>query len=569
MKFPTPSAVLAIALLSASTGHAATIQVPNDVPTLELALNPAVSGLAAGDTIELLNTTGYFGSYTIATPDITIRGVGASPIEIDPFGTGRAFNITAAGGTTRFENLRIVNGDAGAGAGGAIYTISARAVEVAGCEFDGNTANQGGAIFTTNADLVIENSVFTNNTATSFAGAIRTSSNGANGQIIVSIAESLFDGNSALDGSGGAIDHSGVNSGVNAAIIVTDSTFQNNTCTETGGAIFATQVADVTLMRCDFFDNIAVGTGSEDAGGVYINDSPGVLIEDCDFERNLAPGSGGALRFNDSSGSVVNSRFIANGASRAGAILVVGSDLDVSIFNSVFSNNSARRQGADDNAGGAISTSGTSTRSTITVYNSLFTGNTAISAGAIEISELTDAIINNCTFFDNDADTIGGAIRRSSTTATTVVTSSIAFGNFPADSQIAISGQGFDEVNFSLVEGGYVGAGTSNIDADPLFADPAAGDFSLLPGSPAIDAGSSARYGAGPLSDLAGSVRGQDDPTTADTGEAIIGAVIDMGAFEFAADQPADPCPVDANGDGVITPLDISLVLSNFGTSCP
>ncbi len=42
-------------------------------------------------------------------------------------------------------------------------------------------------------------------------------------------------------------------------------------------------------------------------------------------------------------------------------------------------------------------------------------------------------------------------------------------------------------VDYSNVQGGW--PGTGNIDADPLWADPVAGDFALLPGSPCINAG--------------------------------------------------------------------------------
>jgi len=43
------------------------------------------------------------------------------------------------------------------------------------------------------------------------------------------------------------------------------------------------------------------------------------------------------------------------------------------------------------------------------------------------------------------------------------------------------------DIRYSLVQGGLAGIG--NLDADPMFADTLAGDYSLLPGSPCIDAG--------------------------------------------------------------------------------
>ncbi|GJM23159.1 MAG: hypothetical protein DHS20C15_30740 [Planctomycetota bacterium] len=43
------------------------------------------------------------------------------------------------------------------------------------------------------------------------------------------------------------------------------------------------------------------------------------------------------------------------------------------------------------------------------------------------------------------------------------------------------------DINYSVIAGGWPGVG--NLDADPLLRDPAAGDFTLLGGSPAIDAG--------------------------------------------------------------------------------
>jgi hypothetical protein len=104
------------------------------------------------------------------------------------------------------------------------------------------------------------------------------------------------------------------------------------------------------------------------------------------------------------------------------------------------------------------------------------------------------------------------------------------------------------DVTYSVISGGYPGEG--NIDADPRFLDPAAGDFRLRHGSPCIDAGDSSAVPAGITLDLAGLPRFRDDPRTPDTGKGPA-PIVDMGAYEF---QP--PCYADCDRDGELTFLD-------------
>ncbi len=100
----------------------------------------------------------------------------------------------------------------------------------------------------------------------------------------------------------------------------------------------------------------------------------------------------------------------------------------------------------------------------------------------------------------------------------------------------------FDPVDYSVVSYSIVSGNTNmsngNLDASNLiptdvFTNPAAGDYSLKPGSAAIDAGSNMGYEELGLSfldkDLAGNAR-------------VGGGVIDMGAYEIEV-----PCPVIAS----------------------
>ncbi|MCH7679736.1 aminotransferase class III-fold pyridoxal phosphate-dependent enzyme, partial [candidate division KSB1 bacterium] len=120
----------------------------------------------------------------------------------------------------------------------------------------------------------------------------------------------------------------------------------------------------------------------------------------------------------------------------------------------------------------------------------------------------------------------------------------------------------------------YIGVapGINDIHLDPLFVSPTAGDYSLQPLSPCIDAGGlSADCRA---SDLDGNPRFLNDPDTPDTG---LGGplVIDMGAYEFSSDDCNDNGTPDAdeilaepllddNGNGILDECEPSLADCNL-----
>ena len=92
------------------------------------------------------------------------------------------------------------------------------------------------------------------------------------------------------------------------------------------------------------------------------------------------------------------------------------------------------------------------------------------------------------------------------------------------NSHSQIGGTGNADISHNLLDGTSSILGTEAITGNPMFVDPQSGDFSLLPKSPAIDAGTEL-----PLStDFAGKPR-------------PAGRGYDAGALEFAPNPPAPP----------------------------
>jgi len=161
-----------------------------------------------------------------------------------------------------------------------------------------------------------------------------------------------------------------------------------------------------------------------------------------------------------------------------------------------------------------------------TIINALFAGNQAETAAAIGNDGSSSPRIVGATFTGNIARDMGAALYQGSyrpggsRANNPVMLNSIIWGNVVSTfGPVSVFNWADDspDIRYSIVEGGYPGQG--NLDADPLFKDPARGDYSLAPGSPAINAGT---------------VQGL--PVTVDILGLPRGEAVDLGAFEFASD---------------------------------
>ncbi|MCA8959853.1 MAG: hypothetical protein KDC38_05045, partial [Planctomycetes bacterium] len=185
--------------------------------------------------------------------------------------------------------------------------------------------------------------------------------------------------------------------------------------------------------------------------------------------------------------------------------------------------------------GGAILADGAAS---ISVDTSLFAGNSSFVLGGVISTSVngTPLTLDRCTFVGNSSD--GGAILNLVGGSTADVRNSIIWGNGPGHFVGSPP-----TVGFSDVEGGFAGFG--NIDVDPQFRDPDAGDYRLLPSSPCIDAGDPAS---------------PPDPD---------GSIADMGAFALI--EPLFRRG-DTNGDGVFDisdPVSALAALFIVGTPPP
>ncbi len=207
------------------------------------------------------------------------------------------------------------------------------------------------------------------------------------------------------------------------------------------------------------------------------------------------------------SNAVVDGFTITRGNGTGGGVFIDGLGV---IRNCVLTDNSAL------NCGGGICCD----RGGI-VQNCLVVSNSAGDCGG-GIMLLTNGIVENCTVSANDADNCGGGVHCIGSGESGIcVYNSILYANLAATgSNYYNSGSGID---CSFCCSMPLMAGVSNIDINPMFVDPAAGNYCLQEGSPCVDNGTNIVAIGKDLNGVSRPLDGNAD------GEARC----DMGAYEF------------------------------------
>jgi nitrous oxidase accessory protein NosD len=448
----------------------------------------AIDAAADGDTILVAPGT-YLERIDFLGKQVVVQTTGGPAVTIlDAGGLGSVAtfaNGEGPGATLRGFTLRNGSGtDTGAPflplAGGGVYCRDASPT-IRDNVIEGNGADLGGGLALLGGNPLVLDNVIRNN------GAIRGGGVHCGAGTLARLVGNSILSNGPSGGEGGGLHV------LDAAPTIEGNLIEDNVATWAAGVYIESALPVVVRA------NVIRGnhTDEDEAGGLCVWEGAATLVEGNEISGNHCFGNGsglyarrGTYRDNRIADNVVG--LLAAGSSSGPPILL-------------------RR----------VTISGTTGDEAVSVLGGqailedcLIVGNLE---GVMANGATTSVSVRRCTFSDN---VFSAVVTHDGAQA--VVESSIAWGNALTTGLELAPATGGIAASWSIVRLGYPGVG--NLDADPLFASAPDGDYSLLAGSPAIDAGDPADPVCG--FDLAAAPRRLDgllDGTSR----------VDMGALEF------------------------------------
>lgn len=382
-------------------------------------------------------------------------------------------------------------------AGGGLSNTSGAAPTIYDCVFENNVADRGGGIYNRDSAPVLVDCLFSENTAFLGGGAV------FNNRAFPTIIDCQFVDNCVSFGSGGAI------ANYSSEAHIATSLFTGNACSAAGGAL-EDDKESASIIVGSLFSRNAASSG----GALRCRRESGSFLYQCFLDSNSAHIKGGALHVYDSSPIVLECAFSGNGAEMGGAVLVEFNSLPLFYRSSFFGNSALLDGGAVHHESVLHFPS--------TFANCVVAGNSAGRDGGAFFVEASSPWLNHCSLVANRAGRHGAALEATTLYSAWVseprVYNSLLWDN--GDAAISTHEEARVDLRYSLSSNQAEGPG--NVHVAPHFTKPEAADFSLLPGSPGIDAGG-IEFG------LPDDFRGIPRPQ---------GGGMDMGAFESISAPP-------------------------------
>lgn len=274
-------------------------------------------------------------------------------------------------------------------------------------------------------------------------------------------------------------------------------TIRDNAAGDEGGGVYSTD-ADLTITNGTIRDNETLGFKFFSDGGGVFSDGGKIFISDSIFLENTAVGRAGGQRVVNNVATIERTSFERNVTTRDWGGAIHSSNATLSVYESTFTGNEAISPlRAGGGRGGAILIDA---GSVLSVENSTFSGNVARHGGAIAGSDSTQATlsISHSTIVSNLAALTGGGINLLGITSSALEYTIVADNQHrselgpPVDNDIG----GHVNAQWSLIEviQGTITGGNNIVGQDPLLGPLADNGgptrtHALLPGSPAINAG--------------------------------------------------------------------------------
>ena len=160
--------------------------------------------------------------------------------------------------------------------------------------------------------------------------------------------------NLTLDGvtvkGGRSASHGGGIANAGATLIARNSTFSDNRCALSGGAIFTDANGSVSLFNCRFQNNWAAAfqEGADGKGGAIAmigSNTPGLYAEGCLFYQNNSRNHGGVFIFENATGKFINCTLAKNQCSNDGGVAFLWGPVNLTFINSTFAYNTTLNNG--------------------------------------------------------------------------------------------------------------------------------------------------------------------------------------------------------------------------------
>ena len=450
----------------------------------------------------------------------------------------RGGGVFLDGGAGTFTDCTVTGNTTGV-SGGGIATLSG-INSLSGCTISGNTSGYlGGGLYNyaPTGVLTLTGCTVSNNTAS--GGSLYGFGGGVFSSGPASFTDSGFTGNTAKTNGGGLF--------LEGTTTLTNGNVTGNTANDSGGGLFV--AGETTLNACVVSGNTAfTGGGISFRGSATLNNSTlsnnksqygggafglynSTIWNGCTISGNSAVGEGGGLFSSASGTNVLNSCTISGNT-------------------------------AGSNGGGIFNYSGGSyyyPAGSNTLTNCTISGNSAGGSGGGIYNFKGYEFLTNCTVSGNTALNSGAGIYVASGYSTTL-TNTIVAGNTVGGTADDIQGTGYLTGSHNLIGTGGSGGLVNEVDGNLVgVVNPGLaplGNYggttetmALLPGSPAIDAGTS----------------GSGVPTTDQRGYGRVGGV-DIGAVEsqgYVLTVTSGDGQTAILGKAFTNPLTVSVVANN------